>query len=81
MRIWKIFDEKSRNWDKLIQFGTPGQHTKNRDSKNVCHCLSQPTSFLGTFSWVTDSSVFLIHRDGLFIENRMISYVTKTDKT
>ena len=27
-----FFGEKSKNWDKLIQSGTLGQHTKNRDS-------------------------------------------------
>ena len=28
----KFFVEKSKNWDRLIQYGTPGEHTKNRDS-------------------------------------------------
>ena len=32
----KSFGEKSENQDKLIQSGTPGRHTKNRDSWNVC---------------------------------------------
>ena len=27
----KLFGEKPKNWDKLIQSGTPGQHAKNRD--------------------------------------------------
>ena len=27
----RLFGEKSEKCDKLIQFGTPGQHTKNRD--------------------------------------------------
>ena len=38
----KNFGEKSKSRDKLLQFGTPGQHTKNlglsrknRDSWNV----------------------------------------------
>ena len=33
--------EKFKNWDKLIQSGTPGQHTKNRKcpSKRQLECL------------------------------------------
>ena len=36
----KFFGEKSQNRDKLIQFGTPGQPTKNRDSWNVLPMLA-----------------------------------------
>ena len=31
MWIWIFFGEKSKNWDKVIQSGTPGQHTKNQE--------------------------------------------------
>ena len=31
IKIWRFLGEKYKNRDKLIQFGTPWQHTKNRD--------------------------------------------------
>ena len=37
-----FFVEKSKNWDRLIQSGTPGEHTKNRD------CLGK-TGTVGMF--------------------------------
>ena len=34
------FGEKSKNRDKLIQSVPLGQHTKNRDSWNICYFAS-----------------------------------------
>ena len=35
------FGGKSKNWDKLIQSGIPGQHTKNQE------CSSKKTGTVG----------------------------------
>ena len=50
----KIFGEKSKNRDKLIQSGTPGQHTKNRDCPrenrdSYNYWLPENASFLQSF--------------------------------
>ena len=47
-----FFVKKSKNWDKLIQSGIPGQHTKNRD------CPGK-TGTIGMFEVLTRSHAFL----------------------
>ena len=47
-----FFGEKYKNWDKLIQSGAPGRHTKNRDcpDKIETECLQKQvaTNMTGT---------------------------------
>ena len=51
----KTFGKKSKNWDKLIQSGTPGQHTKNRDCLRKTGAVGMFVSFI-TVGCVTDFS-------------------------
>ena len=56
-----LFGEKSENRDKLIQYGTPGQPTKYRDSWNVYLCgIIKESRSCGVFSFtILTSSVSL----------------------
>ena len=47
-----FFVKKSKNRDKLIQSGIPGQHTKNRDGPGK-------TGTIGMFEVLTRSHAFL----------------------
>ena len=63
-----FFGEKSKNRDKLIESGTPGQHTKNRDSSNVWY-------FLYTYICIINDTLKLHNCKAMFYKEVNLVYL------